>query len=121
MNDQLNQLGTVGAALLRYLQEEQNALVMGSRFGPRVGQIFRDLRYHTFAFTPQSIEDAKSAIALAGAEEQAKPRSRNFGARGGFKFCGHGHGRGGSQVQFSESSNPGFVPKQVAYDKSAQE
>lgn len=123
MNDQINQIGVCGAALLRYLQDEQSTLVMGNRFGPRVGQIFKDLRQHTSTFTPDHIEDAKSAIALAGAEEAAKPRSSQP-FRGGFKFRGRGRGgRGGNNYsgnqysQYSDTQNPGFVPRQVANDR----
>lgn len=124
VNDHLSHIYSVAAAQVRYLQEEQSTLVMGNRFGPRVGQIFKDLRQHTSTFTPDAIEDAKSAIALAGAEENSRPprqQQSNF-QRGNFRFRGgRGRARGGGQFalnQYTDQQNPGFVPRQMSYERN---
>lgn len=120
INDQLSQIHLCAVAQLKYLQDEQNSLVMGNRFGPRVGQIFKDIRQNTTAFTPEAIEDAKNAIALAGAEEAAKLPSakQNNSFRGNFRYRGRGRACGTAFAnQFNDQQNPGFVPRQVSTER----
>lgn len=130
INDQIGELPLCATAQLRFFQEEQNGLVMGNRFGGRVGQIFCDLRQHTATFTADAVEDAKSAIALAGAEEAARLPSRGgFSGynRGNFRFRGCGRGRAGNQSQnnqysqFTENLTPGYTARQVALDRQSTE
>ena len=76
-------------AHLWYLQEEfTNVLVVG-KFGDTTQGIFHQLQQNTSAFTPSTIENIKSAIALSTAQhqQQTAQSQTEFG-----RSCGQGFG-----------------------------
>ena len=68
-------------ALINILQDEQAALLVQSSFDPTVAKFFRNLR-RGGGFTPDAIEDLRSAASIAAAyrpQQQQQPRSAGRG------------------------------------------
>ena len=64
-NDQLQELFVVLVAMMRYVQEDCCSLIVAGSFREKAQGIFRSIRHHTSAFTPDCLEDLKS-VATAG-------------------------------------------------------
>ena len=117
VNDQLNNLYTCVSAQLNYLQEDYGNLIVGSRFGQRTQQIYRDLQRNTSVFPPTSLRVLRSAISFASAQDREE--SRGFQSRAGSRFQrGHFRGRGHGRGWFNQGDqNPGFIPRSVPSDQ----
>ena len=57
-------------AHLQYLQEEFTNVLVAGKFGDTTQGIFHQLQQNTSAFTPSTIENIKSAIALSTTQHQ---------------------------------------------------
>ena len=124
-------------AHLWYLQQEFTNVLAAGKFGDTIQGIFCQLQQNTSPFTPSTIENIKSAIALSTTQHQQQTAQsqaefgRNHGRGFGdqferrdrfgdrrFAFCGHG--RGGSFGSYGSLNNkgmnffdPGFCQREV--------
>ena len=112
-------------AHLRYLQEEFTNVLVAGKFGDTTQGIFHQLQQNTSAFTPSTIENIKSAIAISTTQHQqqtaqsqaefGRNRGQGFGDRfehrdrfGDRRFTFHGCSRGGSFGSYSSLNNNGM-------------
>ena len=112
-------------AHLQYLQEEFTNVLVAGKFGDTTQGIFHQLQQNTSAFTPSTIENIKSAIALSTAQHQQQTAQsqaeygrncgQGFGDQfehrdrfGDRRFGFHGHGRGSSFGSYGSSNNNGM-------------
>ena len=68
-------------SLIKFLQDEYAALVVGSTFDTNVSKVFRSLQKNT-GFTPEQMEHLRSAATIAAAyrpQSPARGRGRGFG------------------------------------------
>jgi virulence-associated protein VagC len=100
---------TVLHAMIAYLQEEQASMVVQSTFDPTVSRFFRSLQRGS-SFTPQALDNLRSAASIAAAYRPQRGR----GAQGGSQF-----GRGGQRGRdtFFSQSTRGF-PQRQRQDRS---
>ena len=119
-------------AHLWYLQEEFTNVLVAGKFGDTTQGIFHQLQQNTSAFTPSTIENIKSAIALSTAQHQpqtaqsqaeyGRNHGRGFGDQfefrdrfGDRRFGFRGHGRGGSLGSYCSLNNNGMFPNIILY------
>ena len=86
-------------AHIRYLQEENLSLMVGSQFGMKTKSVFKSLQKNTSMYTPESLEHLKTAVSLTvNNNTQGNPSTRgNFNFRGRVMCRGAGRGFGGYQ------------------------
>ena len=106
VNPQLQEMFLCMYALIRYLQEDHCSLIVAGNYRPRTQMMFRSIRKNTSAFTPELIEDVKSAAQLAVIPQEGSvlqnQRGRGYSGwsggpnarfRGGFnQYRGRGRG-----------------------------
>jgi hypothetical protein len=105
--EELSKIFTVQYAQLRYLQDELAALIVQGQFDQGTSKLFKSLQKNTSAFTPEALENLRSAAAIAATQAQV-PRGRG-GGRSRFRGRG-GLYRGGSNPDYFHyaSSNRQF-------------
>ena len=119
----MRDLIVIQAAQLKYLTEEQSALLVAGQFNDATSRIYRTLQRHTSAFSDsESLDLLRSAVTLASAAAPLEPRGGRFqggnqggyygnrggfrGNRGGFRGRGGFHRRGGfDQPNYSNWNN----------------
>jgi hypothetical protein len=76
-------LFTVLVAQMKYLQDEQSALLVQSTFDPTVSRFFRSLQRSNSSFTPDALENLRAAATIASAyKPQRRGGSQDYSSRG---------------------------------------
>ena len=124
VNTHLSEVYTCIVALLQYVQEEHNGLVVGGSFGDSTQCIYRAMKKNTSAFAGENLEVIRPAIILSGAESQPQQNNYRPGGhgqsnfqRGSFRFSNRGWSRGFPN-QYNDPVNPGFNARNVNTDPS---
>ena len=127
VNPQLQEMFVCMYALVQYLQEDHCSLIIAGSYGPRTQMIFRNLRKNASAFTPDLIEDIKSAAQLASIPQEVQPmntRGRGYsgwsGGPGGRFRGGFNQYRGRGRV-FNNKIPAVTYPRQVPTDRQVNQ
>ena len=95
---------TIAAAQQKFLQTEYSAVVVDNSFDSQTAKFFKQLRRHTSALDPESLDDLKDAVAIASRYKPSSDRGNR--ARSNFRYPRRGYrGRGNSDIysQFTGS------------------
>ena len=106
----LDDLFTVHLAQIRYVQEEYTSLVVQGSFDPTVTRFFRSLQRNS-SFTPEALENLRSAATIASAYQPQQQRGRGHRPvfRGGY------HGRTDVFAQQAGRGFPRYHPRRENY------
>ena len=115
----VDQIYITQVAGVRYLQEEFNALQVGGQYGMHMKQIFRSLQKNTSQYTPETIENLKTASIITG--NVMRQQTPSFGSHSGnsqFQFRPRNSFRGGPRPKFrggfrNQWQNPGYQPRGI--------
>lgn len=89
--EELSKLFTIQYAQLRYLQDELAGLIVQGQFDQGTSKLFRSLQKNTSAFTPEALENLRSAAAISATQVQTN-RGAGHNRRGRFRGNSGGHG-----------------------------
>ena len=115
-NDPYGDIFTVVLALMNFLQDEQASMVVKNTFDPTVAKFFKNLRRGS-GFTPDALEDLRSAAAIASAY---RPNIQQ--AQGGHQGRGRGADRGGyrgGRDFFSRQASRGFPAQRGGFRQNS--
>ena len=96
-------------AHIRYLQEEYSGLLVGSQFGGKTKSAFRSLQKNTSNFTPETIDNLKTAVTLTQNSSQPQAHwNANFRSFRGANFRGNSFRGCGRGVRGTPFFNPSY-------------